>query len=149
MSVKHPCMDHARNPMLLELIEPKPVKVKLSKKLLKTINAPVKRAEKERKQRIFESKRASPAEPKATVFEVKRSGQHEVKIIADDLNFIDWEHPFVQWATQQMFPMNTPEQLKEKRHSVGKNFVTFMLETMANFLTGEIKIFDRPVGERW
>ena len=145
MSVEHPCMDHARNTMLLELSEPK-LKVKLSKKLLKMINAPVKRAEKERKQRIFKSTRASPAETRAAVIEIRKSGQHEVKIIADDLNFINWDHPFTQYAIQIAFPVpaNMPGQLERVRDTVGINvFIAYLLGVMEKLKDGKLVPYER------
>ena len=58
-------------------------------------------------QRIFESKRALPAETEAAIKEVEKDehNDHEVRDQRADLSFVDWEHPYVQYMTQSAFPV--------------------------------------------
>ena len=65
----------------------------------------------------------------------------------DDLSFVDWEHPFVQYATRLMFPGYTPEELEGVRNNVGKNvFAALILEVMGRFMNGEYKVCKRQLG---
>ena len=62
----------------------------------------------------------------------------------DDLSFVDWEHPFVQYATRVVFPMHTPEQLEGVRNNVGKNvFVALILGVMEKLINGKYKVYER------